>query len=80
MPELNGCEAAKAIRSMKRPDAGRVPILAVTANAFAEDIAATTEAGMNAHISKPIDFTVLFQVLTEQIGAAEAKGRPQAES
>ena len=80
MPELNGCEAAKAIRSMKRPDAGRVPILAVTANAFAEDIAATTEAGMNAHISKPIDFAVLFQVLTEQIGAAEAKGRPQAES
>ena len=45
------------------------PILAVTANAFAEDIAATTKAGMNAHISKPIDFSVLYQTLTELLAA-----------
>lgn len=63
MPEMDGCEAARRIRAMDRPDAGRVPILAVTANAFAEDIAATTAAGMNAHISKPIDFPLLCRTL-----------------
>lgn len=63
MPEMDGCEAARRIRAMHRPDAGQVPILAVTANAFAEDIAATTAAGMNAHISKPIDFALLCRTL-----------------
>ena len=63
MPEMDGCEATRCIRDMNRPDAGRVPILAVTANAFAEDIAATTAAGMNAHISKPIDFPLLCRTL-----------------
>ena len=63
MPEMDGCEATRCIRAMNRPDAGRVPILAVTANAFAEDIAATTAAGMNAHISKPIDFPLLCRTL-----------------
>ena len=67
MPEMNGCDAARAIRAMDRADAGTVPILAVTANAFAEDIAATTEAGMDAHISKPIDFPSLYQTLAGQI-------------
>ena len=63
MPEMDGCEATRRIRAMNRPDAGRIPILAVTANAFAEDIAATTAAGMNAHISKPIDFPLLCRTL-----------------
>lgn len=63
MPLLDGCGAARAIRAMDRPDAGTVPILAVTANAFAEDISATTAAGMDAHISKPIDFRILCQTL-----------------
>lgn len=63
MPQMDGCEAARTIRAMERPDAGTVPIIAVTANAFAEDIAATTAAGMNAHISKPIDFRVLCTTL-----------------
>ena len=54
MPEMDGCEAARRIRAADRPDAPVIPIVAVTANAFAEDIAATTAAGMNAHISKPI--------------------------
>ena len=62
MPEMDGCQAARAIRQLDRPDAA-VPIVAVTANAFAEDIAKTTEAGMNGHISKPIDFSVLCQTL-----------------
>lgn len=68
MPEMNGCEAAKLIRASGRADAKSIPILAVTANAFAEDIAATAEAGMNAHISKPIDFHILCDTLEKLIG------------
>ena len=63
MPEMDGCTACRRIRAMERPDAATVPIIAVTANAFAEDIAKTTEAGMNAHISKPIDFKLLSDLL-----------------
>ena len=57
MPEMNGYEATKAIRSAsgsERPDAGRIPIIAMTANAFAEDVQASLEAGMDGHIAKPI--------------------------
>lgn len=67
MPELSGCDAAKAIRAMDRADAASVPIVAVTANAFAEDISATTAAGMNAHISKPIDFKLLEKTMQDFI-------------
>ena len=63
MPVLDGCGAAAAIRAMDRPDAASVPILAVTANDFAEDVAATAQAGMNAHIAKPIDMRQLAGVL-----------------
>ena len=63
MPVMDGCEAARQIRALQRPDAGTVPIIAVTANAFAEDVAATTEAGMNAHIAKPIELAALQRVL-----------------
>ena len=63
MPEMDGCEAAKRIRAMDRPDAKSVPIIAVTANAFAEDISSTTAAGMDMHIAKPIDFRYLFKIL-----------------
>lgn len=55
MPEMNGYEATKAIRAMNdRPDGKNIPIIAVTANAFAEDVQASLDAGMNAHLSKPI--------------------------
>lgn len=67
MPNLDGCEAAKEIRSLLRDDAKTVPIIAVTANAFSEDFAATSAAGMNAHISKPIDFTLLCKTINELI-------------
>ena len=67
MPVMDGCEAARRIRALERPDAVFVPIVAVTANAFAEDIAGTTEAGMNGHISKPIDFPALYRKLDELI-------------
>ena len=65
MPVMDGCEAARAIRRLHRKDAATVPIIAVTANAFAEDLAATAAAGMNAHISKPIDFRLLCRTLAE---------------
>lgn len=55
MPKLNGYEATKAIRSLHdRPDADEIPIIAMTANAFAEDVQASLDAGMNGHLSKPI--------------------------
>ncbi len=60
MPVMDGCEAAAAIRSLDRADAKTVPILAMTANTFAEDIARCMEAGMNAHVSKPVDFQHLI--------------------
>ena len=63
MPKLSGVEAAKRIRALERPDAKEVPMIAITANAFAEDIAMTAEAGMNAHIAKPVDFPLLFETM-----------------
>lgn len=55
MPVMNGLEATQAIRSLERPDAKTVPIVAMSANAFAEDVQKSLEAGMNDHIAKPID-------------------------
>ena len=63
MPVMNGYEAARAIRGLTRPDAGAIPIVAMTANAFAEDVQACLEAGMNAHVAKPIDIEVLRATL-----------------
>lgn len=68
MPEMDGCEACEAIRALDRPDALRVPVIAVTANAFAEDIARTTQAGMNGHISKPVSFPDLAAALGTALG------------
>ena len=64
MPLMNGYEATKAIRSMEsRPDAAKIPIIAMTANAFAEDVEAAHAAGMDAHLSKPIDMEEVLQTL-----------------
>ncbi len=67
MPVMNGYDAAAAIRALKRPDALRVPILAMTANAFAEDVQAARAAGMNEHLAKPIDFEALGSVLKKYL-------------
>lgn len=67
MPVMNGYDAAMAIRALKRPDALRVPILAMTANAFAEDIQAAKAAGMNEHLAKPIDFEAFGSVLKKYL-------------
>ena len=63
MPVMDGYEATKAIRSLKDPELAAVPILAMTANAFPEDIKAAETAGMQAHIAKPIDINVLKKKL-----------------
>ena len=64
MPRLNGYEATKQIRSMDdRPDAAAIPIIAMTANAFAEDIQASLDAGMNAHIAKPLVMEEVIKVI-----------------
>lgn len=65
MPNMNGFEATDAIRSMKREDAQQVPIIAMTADAFAEDMQKCLAAGMNAHIAKPVDVAELFGVLAK---------------
>lgn len=67
MPEMDGCEAARAIRALERPDAEFVPIIALTANTFPEDIAQTVRAGMNAHLSKPVEPDLLFAALEQMI-------------
>ena len=59
MPVMDGYQATKAIRSCGHPDAETIPIAAMTANAFTEDIDNAFASGMNAHISKPIDMNVL---------------------
>ena len=63
MPVLDGHGAARAIRACPRPDAARIPIFAMTANAFAEDVAAAKAAGMNEHVAKPIDAEALYALL-----------------
>ena len=59
MPEMNGYEAARTIRSLSREDGRTIPILAMTADAFVEDIESAKAAGMNGHLSKPVDFELL---------------------
>ena len=63
MPVMDGLEATKAIRALDRPDAGTIPIIALTANAFDEDVQRSLQAGMNAHLSKPVDPDQLFETL-----------------
>ena len=63
MPQLDGYGATRCIRSLQREDAATVPIVAMSANAFAEDVRASLEAGMNAHLSKPIDMRKVVDTL-----------------
>ena len=63
MPEMDGLEATRAIRASGREDAETVPIIALTANAFDEDVQRSIQAGMNAHLSKPVEPDVLFDTL-----------------
>ncbi len=65
MPVMDGYEATRAIRSLKNPALAKIPILAMTANAFKEDELAAKEAGMQAHIAKPIDIGVMMKTLAD---------------
>lgn len=63
MPVMNGLEASRAIRDMNREDAQSVPIVAMTANAFVEDVKNSLDAGMNAHLPKPFDIEQVFSTM-----------------
>ena len=67
MPVMNGYEAAKRIRELKEPAHCDIPIIALSANAFEEDIKAAKAAGMNGHVAKPIDIQSLMDTLAEII-------------
>ena len=65
MPVMSGYEAARVIRDLGRPDAKAVPIIALSANAFEEDIALSKDAGMNEHLAKPVDIKNLFRIMSQ---------------
>lgn len=67
MPVMSGLAAAEEIRSLDRSDAKTVPIIAMTANAYAEDVQRSLEAGMNAHLVKPIEPSVLYETIAKEI-------------
>ena len=70
MPVMNGYEAARAIRSLEKKEAKRIPVIAMTANAFAEDEKEALKAGMNAHVAKPLDVEMLKKVIGQYIKRA----------
>ena len=67
MPVMNGFEATRALRAMERPDAKTIPVIAMTADAFAEDVRRCLECGMNAHIAKPIDVREVSRLLAKYL-------------
>ena len=71
MPEMDGLEATRTIRAMDRADAAKIPIIALTANAFEEDVQRSMEAGLNAHLSKPVEPEILFRTLGDLIGKCQ---------
>ncbi len=73
MPVMNGLDAARAIRALDHPDAKTIPIIAMTANAYDEDVRNAQEAGMNGHLAKPIDTKMLYRTLDELYHRPKAK-------
>ena len=71
MPIMDGLQAASAIRALERLDAKEIPIIAMTANAYADDVEKSRQAGMNAHLAKPIEPQKLYQTLQTLIGLSE---------
>ena len=71
MPKMDGLSTARYLRALNRKDVVQVPIVALTANAFDEDIRRSLEAGMNAHLAKPLNPQELYQTLAELIGRRE---------
>jgi signal transduction histidine kinase/ABC-type amino acid transport substrate-binding protein/FixJ family two-component response regulator len=77
MPTMNGFEATKAIRALPRADASSVPVIAMSADAFHDDIVKCLEVGMNAHIAKPLDPDKMFRTIFEVLKSAEESGPEQ---
>lgn len=75
MPVMNGLEATRAIRSGKNPLGKTIPILAMTANAFTEDMEKSKEAGMDEHLSKPVDIAVLERAVRKYLVTPPPKMR-----
>ena len=75
MPVMDGLAATRAIRALERNDAGTIPIIAMTANAFAEDIQKCLAAGMNAHLSKPLDMEKMKTTIYEQVRATKGNNQ-----
>ncbi|MEG1873357.1 MAG: response regulator, partial [Ruthenibacterium sp.] len=75
MPVMDGLQATEGIRSLDSPWAKRVPIIAMSANAFDEDLVKSKNAGMNAHLAKPIDADLLYQTLDDLLAAASPRTR-----
>ena len=69
MPVMNGYEATQAIRALKNPKLASIPIIAMTANAFAEDVQTAKDAGMDGHLAKPISLEKMKTTLTEILSA-----------
>ena len=69
MPVMNGYEAARQIRAMARADARTIPIFAITADAFAEDVEAAKQAGMNSHLAKPLDIPHMMREIQKYLHA-----------
>lgn len=83
MPNMNGLEATRAIRASGHPQSKTIPIIAMTASAFAEDVQRSLDAGMNAHVPKPINAVVLMQTvrnLCETAGTADAHEEDSTEA
>ena len=72
MPVMDGLNATRAIRAMERPDAGIIPIIAMTANVFEEDVKRSLEAGMNAHLSKPIVPELMYETIARLIAQSQS--------
>ncbi|MDR0433863.1 MAG: response regulator, partial [Gracilibacteraceae bacterium] len=69
MPNMDGYQAASAIRALKREDAARTPIVALSANAYQDDVDGAIQAGMNDHLAKPVDFNALMRVLAKNLNS-----------
>ena len=68
MPVMNGLDAARAIRAMDREDCRQIPIIAMSANAFDEDLKKSVECGMNGHLAKPVEVDKLYEMLGQVVG------------
>lgn len=79
MPIMGGLEATRTIRASAHPDAKTVPIFAMTANAFTDDIARSKKAGMNEHLTKPLNSKSVIQMIRKYVGKKEAEADASCE-